>query len=143
MNNFTSATDVVHWFKIVVYDSKRNIIERLFWSNLSWKIRIKYDWYFKYRAALFQVKYPRNTVEVTWGNVQAEGKSLNTIIKNKIKSKRAKITEYKNKLQKVKNEWVSIFPIEEDISYKKAIEKINRLDNELQELLNYQSKQSE
>jgi hypothetical protein len=129
-----SVYDVVHWFNIKVINQKRETVEFLSWSGLKWELRLKYDWYFKYRAALLQVKYPRFEVQTYWGNEPATGKTLEEIRQGKIRSKKSKITEYKNKLKKAESNWVSLFPIEDDISYQKAVEKINRLEFELRSL---------
>ena len=128
--------DVVHWFTIKVLNHKREVIEFYLWDNLRFKLRIKYDWYFKYRAALLQVKHPRFKVETYWGNEPAIGKTLLQFKKDKIKSKKSKITEYKNKLNLAKQNWISLFPIEDDPFYQKAEMKINRLENELKILQN-------
>jgi len=130
-----SVGDVVHFYNIKVRNNKREIIEVLSWSGLSWELRIKYDWYFKYRAALLQVKYPKFYVESIWGNELPNQKTFEQIRNNKIKSKKAKITEYKNKLKLAELNWNSLFPIEEDLYYQKAIEKIEKLEKELHSYL--------
>ena len=129
----SSVSDVVHWFNIKVIN-KREIVEFQSWSGLKWKLRLKYDWYFKYRAALLQVKYPKFEVQTYWGNEPATGKTLEEIRNAKIRAKKSKITEYKNKLEKTKTTWSSLFPIEDDIDYQRAVEKINRLEFELRSI---------
>lgn len=130
----SSVSDVVHWFTIKVINHRREIVEFLSWSGLKWELRLKYDWYFKYRAALLQVKYPKFEVQTYWGKEMATGKTLEEIRQAKIRAKKSKITEYKNKLKKAELNWSSLFPIEDDIDYKKAVEKINRLECELRSL---------
>ena len=134
--NVDRVYDVVHYFNIKVLNQKRELVEFLSWSGLKWHLRIKYDWYFKYRSALLQVKYPKFTVDTCWGNEPAQGKTLEQIRQNKIRAKKSKITEYKNKLQKVKDNWSCLFPIQEDINYNKALTKIIALESELALLIN-------
>jgi hypothetical protein len=129
------AYDVVHYYNIKVVDDKRTIVESKCWKGLRWELRIKYDWYFKYRAALFQVKYPRYDVNCFWGHEPAEGKTLKQILQSKISAKKRKITEYKNKLEAGKKEWNSLFSIEDDPDYKRVVDKINKLELELQEFV--------
>jgi hypothetical protein len=134
MNNVSkvnSVYDVVHWFNIKVIDQKRHTVEFISWSGLKWGLRLKYDWYFKYRAALLQVKYPKMEVQITWGNENATGKTLEEIRQDKIRAKKSKITQYKNKLEKAKANWKSIYPIEDFIEYKRAVNKIKSLEFEL------------
>jgi len=130
----SSVSDVVHWFNIKVINHKREIIEFLSWSGLKWELRLKYDWYFKYRAALLQVKYPKFEVQTYWGNEPATGKTLEAILQDKIRAKKSKITQFKNKLELAKATWSSLFPIEDDIDYQRAVEKIKRLEFELRSL---------
>ena len=130
----SSVSDVVHWFNIKVINHRRESVEFLSWSGLKWELRLKYDWYFKYRAALLQVKYPKFEVQTYWGNEPATGKTLEEIRQSKIRAKKSKITEYKNKLKKAELNWSSLFPFEDDVDYKRAVEKINRLEFELRSL---------
>jgi hypothetical protein len=127
-----SVSDVVHWYNIKVLNHKRDLVEFLSWSGMKWDLRLKYDWYFKYRAALLQVKYPKFEIQSYWGNEPATGKTLEEIRQSKIRSKKSNITESKNKLNKAKDNWSSLFPIEDDIHYQRAVEKIKRLEFELQ-----------
>ena len=136
-----SVYDVVHWFNIKVINNRRDVVEFYSWSGLQWRLRLKYDWYFKYRAALLQVKYPKLEVQIQWGNETATGKTLAEIHKAKITAKKATITKYKNKLQRARETWSDIFPIEDDIHYLKAVEKINRLENEFKQLVKERSKE--
>ncbi len=129
-----NVSEVVHWFSIKVLNSKRETVEFVSWSGLKWELRLKYDWYFKYRAALLQVQYPKFEVQAQWGNEPATGKTLAQIKNNKIKSKKATITKHKNNLKKAEQTWNSLFPIHEDQDYQKALAKINRLELELKSL---------
>jgi hypothetical protein len=61
-------------------------------------------------------------------------KTLEAIRQDKIRAKKSKITQYKNKLEKAKITWSSLFPIEDDIDYQRAVEKIKRLEFELRSL---------
>lgn len=133
-NGGNNVYDVVHWYNIKVINRKREIVEFLSWTGLKWQLRLKYDWYFKYRSALLQVKYPRFEVQTYWGHEPATGKTLEEIRQSKIKAKKAKITEYKNKIEKARKNWQNIFPIEDDTYFQKAIEKIKRLEFEVKSL---------
>jgi hypothetical protein len=122
------------YFVIKVLDKKREQIIFKKWDKMTFELRMRWDWYFKYRAALFQVQNPRCEVLIYWGNIPNE-KTDYEILKNKIKAKKAKITEYNNKLKKSEEHWNMIFPIQEDELYKKAVEKIKRLEFELKILI--------
>lgn len=94
----------------------------------------KWRWYFRYRQALLQVKYPRYTVELAWGQQDPCIRTEKHRLTNAIRGKKAKITESKNKLQRAIREWDEIFPIEQDPLYPKVLDKIARLEKELVEL---------
>ncbi|MFN8700302.1 MAG: hypothetical protein ACK52I_34860 [Pseudomonadota bacterium] len=143
-----SADQVVHFYYISVYDgigALRNRVEQLTWRDLRWELRLKYDWYFKYRAALLQVKYPRYHVECVWGNSPGEGKTKEHLLKERVSSRKAQVTKVQNLLTRAEQEWTSLFPIEEDELYKKAVLKLRKLEFELRdaenELSEYQQKQ--
>ena len=131
-----NITDVVHFVHIKVRKTQgsQDDIEKLSWTNLRWETRVKFDWYFKYRAALIQVKYPRYYVEFYWGHEEAKDTQLGHIIKNKIKAKKGKLTKFENLLKKAEENWASLFPITEDEFYFKAVAKINKIKVELEEL---------
>lgn len=129
-----NISDRVHYFNIKVINGNREIVEYLSWSGLRFDLRMKYDWYFKYRAALVQVKYPKFQVDVFWGSEPAQGKTLWQIRQGRIRAKKAKVTEIKNKLQRAKDNWSSLFPIEDDPTYQRAIEKLRVVEKELTEL---------
>lgn len=123
---------VSHYFVIKVYDKHRNILECLKWDKMTFELRMKYDWYFKYRAALLQVKYPKLKVETYWGNEPSTGKVLRNQKENKIRAKKAKITEYQNKYAKYKSEYDSLWGIDDDIIAVRYDEKIRSLKIELE-----------
>ena len=56
-----------------------DVIEFLIWKNMDFKLVFKWDWYFQYRAALLQVKYPKYRVEYDRWSTTAEGRTLQRI----------------------------------------------------------------
>jgi len=63
--------DVGHYsfyVTIKVYSRpNRFILESKCWDGMRYDTRLKFDWYFRYRAALLQIKYPRAVVELYHG----------------------------------------------------------------------------
>jgi hypothetical protein len=103
------------------------------WENLSWEVRNKWGWYFKYRAALAQVQNPRAHVEMAWGTTPKPNAEQITR-QNKVRAKKAKITEISNKMRKAREAWRDIFPITDHPKYQAAARKLSRLQQELVEL---------
>jgi len=131
----TSAAFVSHWVTIIVSTKMGgDRIEVLRWDKLPWDVRCKWSWYFKYRAALLQVKYPKAEVDHSWGNESATGNLLANIKSNQIRAKKGKITEIKNKLELARENWSELFPIEDYEPYQKAMAKLFRLNTELKEM---------
>lgn len=132
--------DLMHWFKIELYTPfpVRTHIKTLRWAELTWELRLKYDWYFNYRAALLQVQYPKHVVHISWGNEPATGKTLQYIIDCKVRAKRGKLTEMKRKLSYMETNWNELFPINQYPAYLFFINKIEGLTEELR-LLNYKN----
>lgn len=140
-----------HWVSIAVRESEGKPILYLYkWENLPYVIICKYRWYFRYRAALLQVKYPKYTIDYRWGTQEPEGIVKANLERNRIISRKAQITKYKNKLAEYEKEfdlykssYCKIFPIEDETEYKTyknsiklAKSKIKGLELELGELMN-------
>lgn len=113
--------------------SKKTVYYR---KDLPYEVAIKWHWYFKYRAALIQVNNPRWYVELTSGSHEfvMPIEEKRRLLKDKITAKKAKITKVINEFERVKREWVSIFPIEQDHRYEPTVLKIEELKNELKSL---------
>lgn len=123
-----------NWVVIKVYDFDRKLVEFIKWENLPWHTRNNFDWFFKYKAALCQIKYPKYRVELNWGRQEPVGALKDIMLRNKIIAKKRKITEVKNKIKLAEDTWCKLFPIHEDIMYKKAMKKLEQLKIELTEL---------
>jgi len=109
-------------------------IEFIKWEDLSFQLFCRYSWYFEYRVALFRVKYPK--VYIAHGQFKRDlnEPEKKDLLKNKITGKKRTVSKWKNKLAAYENQWNSLFPITDDLAYQKAVEKINRLEQELNEL---------
>lgn len=108
-----------------------DVVEHLYWDNMLFEQVTKWSWYFNYRAALLQVKYPKSIVYHNWGNMPANPRKEKTILQNRAIAKKRKITEYNNKLKKAISEWNQLFPIEDDNVFKQCTQKIDKLKKEL------------
>ena len=123
----------VYWVLVSICNTKTGERKKLHWADLPWAVRSKWGWYFKYRAALAQVQYPRWDVQFSWGSCEATGAQLARHRRNVVRAKKAKITEYENKMRRWKAEWTQLFPIEEQPFWAKAAAKIERTRLELAE----------
>ena len=130
---------LVFWWRATAkesYFSGAKILENLYWEVP--KRMMKWKWYFEYRTALLQVKYPKAYIESAWGQREPE-QSLEVLkqirLKHKISAKKRKITEWKNKIKTYKDEWTSLFPIEEDPQYIQAMNKVKEKEDELNNLV--------
>lgn len=108
-----------------------------FRDGLTYELINKYMQYFRYRAALVQVKHPKQHVEIR--TFSHEPKSVDAELqftKNKLRAAKAKLTEWSNKVSKYKFAWCSLYPIEDDAAYQKAMLKIEKQKNRIIELEN-------
>lgn len=121
------------WFSIRVV-LNREKLEFMKWDNMRMDTRLKYDWYFKYRAALLQIKYPRAKVETAWGSEEPTGRTKEQLLKAKIRGKKATITKFNNLLNEYVKKRNSLFPLDDDPSYQNALRKIQRLESELESM---------
>lgn len=132
------------WVCIKLYHAKGRaygITEYIVYENMTFQVRSKWNWYFKYRAALLQVKNPRCLVEISEGRKNPNAKTIVDFLRDKIIGKKRTITKFKNRLIEYEKTWDSLFPIEDDDSYDLAKAKIRRLENELVELEKQMSQQ--
>jgi len=108
----------------------------LTWCDLPFMIRVKYDWYFKYRAALLQVQHPRWQIQIKSSSEPAKDGALirKNHFKNTISAKKRKITELNNEMRKLKENWNELFPIEEHVKYLPTVNKIKELECELRQI---------
>lgn len=102
------------------------------WEDMPWAVRTKWNWYFRYRAALAQVQNPKSTVEVReWSLKIKDIEDLIEIQKKSVSSAKGQVTKIENLLEKAEKHWNKIFPISEDILYKKAKEKLAKKQHDL------------
>ena len=127
----------IHWVNITSQTKHNGDFEEILSWKVPWRLRLKYDWYFKYRAALLQVQNPKKIINFTWGNyIEISDKERGEIsLRNRIIGKKRKITEFENKVKIVEKEWCELFPITKDLIYIKVIKKINRYKKELNKLI--------
>ena len=128
---YDALPDVTHYVVIKVYTAtERKLLEYKCWRGMTLEQRLKWGWYFRYRAARYQVENPRSDVDFMWGSTPKENRAEIDRY-NKLRSKRAKVTEFTNKLQRAKTAWTGLFPIEQDAIYQQAVAKVDRLKAEL------------
>jgi hypothetical protein len=139
-NLITIVPKCLHYVAISVLQNGHGspIIDFLRWKDLPFHVRIKWEWYFRYRAALLKVKYPRSRVLYQWGNYEIESEEEAAIrsLKNRIRAKKGKITEVSNKLKQFETEWTKkyLFPASDQPEHKFLTEKITRVKKDLIEL---------
>ena len=108
-----------------------------FKDGLTYELMNKYRQYFRYRAALFQVKHPSQYVEVrTFSHEPKSADAELQFTKNKLRAAKAKLTEWSNKVGRYRLAWCSLYPIEDDAAYQKAMSKIEKQKARIIELQN-------
>jgi hypothetical protein len=126
-----------YWVKATSDLSGSNVLEVLEWHNIRMYTYYRFLWYFRYRQALLQVKYPKANITAHWGveDIFSQEEKDKIHLKYQIIAKKRKITEWKNKIQAYKDNWVSLFPIEEDPQYTAAMNKLHQKEEELHALI--------
>lgn len=127
------------WVNINLYEGKyinSGIKETYSWKDLTFDVRNKWNWYFRYRAALLQVQHPKNLIEMTWGKVEITDQSpaehqLIYLKRQRTSAKRME-TMYKNAIKKyVENEKKKLFPDFENLKYKRAKNSLKNYQDQL------------
>jgi hypothetical protein len=124
---------------IVVRDLGGRYIETKSWDNLTFELACKYKWYFTYRAALLQVKYPKHSVDLSIVKYIPDTRSdLEKIRKrwqNMVVFSKGKVTNVENKIALARKNWMKLFPIEDDLHYIKALKVLEQKKATLQDYI--------
>ncbi|ARK13024.1 hypothetical protein A6C57_23295 [Fibrella sp. ES10-3-2-2] len=107
-----------------------------YWKDFNFHQFNKWKWFFRYRAALAQVKHPTRFVEIATFSYTyvPSAEELRKRLKDRLTAKKAKLTTYLNKLAAYEKAWTSMFPITDDIPYQLALAKIEKVRRELDEM---------
>lgn len=112
-----------------------DIIHAVRWEGFKLKQFIKWEWYFRYRAALFQVENPRSLVLYNKYHHELTEKAAEEIRREKASRLQAKITKWQNKLNKAVAGWSELFPIEDEPVYQKFVAKLAQAKIDREEFL--------
>ena len=109
-----------------------------YWTDLRFELALKYKQYFRYRAALVQVQNPRLYVELVFFDFDyiPKHEEIKKRLLNKLKDAKARRTRWNNEVAQYKAHWSSLFPIEDDPSYIKALSKIQAKEKSIIDLEN-------
>lgn len=121
-------------------NSGGDIIESIEWRNNTPQHHIRWYWYYRYRAALMQVKYPKDKIVFEQWETKPIGKTQKQMqiisLKNDIKTCRRMITKCNNGLERFeKQEKQKLLPDWENEGYIKVKEKRNSYQRKLDKAL--------
>jgi len=122
---------------IKVYDKLGgNLIETMSWENMKFELVMKWSWYFKYRAALLQIKYPKYLVELIQYDKEPEGRTKDQIevdlMRKRITTCKRMITQTTNVIERYENnQQVLLIPDYENEKYLKLKIKLQGYKKEL------------
>lgn len=138
--NTVNVANRLFWVMIIIRDGKypNDNVKQYFKWVLPWHVRNKWDWYFKYRAALAQVENPKFLVQFTWGSQEPDTRTRIDFIKKDITTKKRMISKLSNELERYKKHLIenSIFGLDDDDGrIPKANAKIKQYKDSLEELL--------
>lgn len=125
----------------IVTGSQRALAQTVYFTkDLPINLRIKYDWYFKYREALVRIQNPKNYTEITFVAYDAPKETIDQIelkrSKDKLRAAKAKLTKIENRMKLFKSEYNSLFPIQEDPIYIELLWYKIKAERDLDKLLN-------
>jgi len=130
-----------YFYLITVHTKFGNgvLVEYLKWDHLPVEVFQKWKWYFIYRAALLQVKYPHYYVEQRWGAKEITNESpedLQVYKTNKRKSfVKGIVKRFENAILKYECEQNQmLIPNFDNPKYLRTIEKIKDYKAELSQL---------
>lgn len=96
----------------------KKILEEIVYEKTNYHFNRRWKWFYKYRQALLQIKYPKANVEILYETVSVQSyEQQSHLLKNKIIARKRKITEFENRIKRFENEYVDLFPIVENPVY--------------------------
>lgn len=124
----------------IITGSQRALAETVYYkTDLPMSLRIKYDWYFKYREALVRIQNPKFYTDLIIVAYDAPIETIEQIelkrAKDKLKAAKAKVTKISNRMELFKSEYNSSFPIQEDPIYIELLWYKIKAERELDKLL--------
>lgn len=127
---------VMLWYVRIRQGSCQSLAKTVYYrKEMTFEFMCRWKWYFHYREALVRIKTPRHFTELLIGSYEPDKLTATQIkakrLRDRIISKKGKITEKKNLLRKALENWNSFLPIEEDPIWPKAVAKIESLKCEL------------
>lgn len=111
------------------------------WRGMTLSHLMRWKWFFIYRAALLQIKYPRFEVELSSYSYQLDGRNKEEVLadmrKKRITTCKRMITKISNQLTRYEaEENKKLLPNFENPAYLKAKKKLSNYFRELKELEN-------
>ncbi len=132
----------IFFFEAVVYTKKFGgvFVEKKYWYgfNIEWFQR--WNWFFKYNAALLQIKYPKYDVDVKWGAKKPDLIEDFNVLKHRKAKKdittcKRMITKYENAIsQYIDIQQQTLIPDWENSKYQKALLTLEKYKSRLAEL---------
>ena len=95
----------------------------------------RWKWYFDYRAALAKVQNPKININYSTGHYEhvLPRDDYKQKIRNKYIGAKANVTKARRNLQRMKDNWSQLFPIEEHPNYPKMLERLQYHENKFNE----------
>lgn len=132
----------MYFVKICIRERGTGQTTYALYDNLNWTLRLKYDWFFKYKAALCQIENPRKEVLYFEGHRQhTEQDKSRKEVKDKANQSMLK-TRYKNKLQvyiakfeDYKRAYSGLFPIEDEPAYNTYLQNIQAAERKIKRIV--------
>jgi len=130
------ATDTATFFhRIVVHSTPDPWRERFVfreYSNLRYDQMQRFDWFFRYVAAVAQIRNPRYKIEHTWGVVEVSPVHQRLrFARMSVAARQGMLTKHLEKVQSFLDQHTGLFAATEHEAWPKVEAKTNRLRSEL------------
>jgi hypothetical protein len=120
------------WVKIQGYpaglhNSQPQLLHR--WDGLPYQVRLRWDWFFRYKAARFQVEHPRWCIELSHGridHIMTDEEAAAKALADKLQAAKARVTRIERQRDAYQEQYAGrhLFPIWEDAIYQKLSKKL-------------------
>lgn len=127
--------------KIILHHSTGySAIQECIYYNKGFRFKtfMRWQWYFRYRAALFQVQNPKYYAELVTFDYEQKPTDVEIVKRRKdvIAARRRNLTIYQNRLSDYEKAYTGLFPIADDPKHQKARRTVDNYEKKLNEAQN-------
>lgn len=120
----------------ICFGKNKGIVDKVlyFRNDIKMDFFLKWEWFFRYRAALYQVQNPKKYVMYESGSYDyaLPDSKLYDKVKNSYFGAKRTLSKIKNQLDEIRKKYTEMFPIEEHPAWAKNMKKLKYYEDQVE-----------